>query len=93
MRESRTYGSVRGALSNERPYREHVEGHHPQWESRPPISRAEGLAVTSGARVLESRCRAAGGPPRHRTSFDPQQQSVVLRYKGRMRAFCIRVSQ
>ena len=23
MRESRTYGSVRGALSNERPYREH----------------------------------------------------------------------
>ena len=24
MRESRTYGSVRGALSNERPYREQV---------------------------------------------------------------------
>ena len=24
MRESRTYGSVRGALSNERPYREHL---------------------------------------------------------------------
>jgi len=25
MRESRTYGSVRGALSNERPYRDAVE--------------------------------------------------------------------
>src|SRR5450756_2477554 len=24
MRESRTYGSVRGALSNERPYRDHL---------------------------------------------------------------------
>jgi hypothetical protein len=24
MRESRTYGSVRGALSNERPYRDHI---------------------------------------------------------------------
>ena len=32
MRESRTYGSVRGALSNERPYRVRLEiriGSHP----------------------------------------------------------------
>jgi hypothetical protein len=26
MRESRTYGSVRGALSNERPYRDQLRG-------------------------------------------------------------------
>jgi hypothetical protein len=25
MRECRTYGSVRGALSNERPYRDHID--------------------------------------------------------------------
>jgi hypothetical protein len=29
MRESRLYGSVRGAVSNDRPYREH------RWTSRP----------------------------------------------------------
>ena len=28
MRESRTYGSVRGALSNERPYRDRKRAHH-----------------------------------------------------------------
>jgi hypothetical protein len=27
MRESRPYGSVRGALSNERPYRDHLNEH------------------------------------------------------------------
>ena len=31
MREIRTYGSVRGALSNERPYRDHIAV---RWQSR-----------------------------------------------------------
>jgi len=34
MRESRTYGSVRGALSNERPYRDKAEAHQ---VSSPPL--------------------------------------------------------
>jgi hypothetical protein len=33
MRESRTYGSVRGALSNERPYRDCARHGRP-WERR-----------------------------------------------------------
>ena len=44
MRESRTYGSVRGALSNERPYREHLQqgpqapAARPQGRGRRPTS-------------------------------------------------------
>ena len=35
MRESRTYGSVRGALSNERPYRDPLA--KPINQSTPPV--------------------------------------------------------
>ena len=31
MREFRSYGSVRGALSNERPYRELIDKHSGPW--------------------------------------------------------------
>ena len=45
MRESRTYGSVRGALSNERPYRVRLRG----LSARQSIQREHGR----GSRVTE----------------------------------------
>src|SRR5437016_3723666 len=55
MRESRTYGSVRGALSNERPYRD-------GGASSSRCSRRDGGVAARRARA------AAGGPSAHRPS-------------------------
>jgi hypothetical protein len=43
MRESRTYGSVRGALSNERPYR--VPGQRPRAWHRTDLSEAVNVEI------------------------------------------------
>ena len=55
MRESRTYGSVRGALSNERPYRDCNEtrgkpcGQFPDFALLNPASAAKLAAIPAGA--------------------------------------------
>jgi hypothetical protein len=49
MRESRTYGSVRGALSNERPYRDRSEMREPPHP--PGLCRALPRPAPSGLRA------------------------------------------
>src|SRR5882757_10083428 len=51
MRESRTYGSVRGALSNERPYRDPPS----LFELRRTLSSQELLAMTELMTLLQSK--------------------------------------
>ena len=51
MRESRTYGSVRGALSNERPYRESDGASLPRW-SPARQQRGRSLHARSSSRWL-----------------------------------------
>jgi hypothetical protein len=42
MRESRTYGSVRGALSNERPYRDRLSGSRHAMAHMPQVNAKNG---------------------------------------------------
>jgi len=59
MRESRTYGSVRGARGNSRPYRE--SGHGRLWHQRPvsePASRMRALEQAVGIIKAMGLCAA-----------------------------------
>jgi len=58
MRESRTYGSVRGALGNERPYRD-PEEHRPAPDSGPE----RGAEVRSPSVMTSARPRSIPPPP------------------------------
>ena len=72
MRESRTYGSVRGALSNGRPYRDHFNA--------PPARLAEPLAWVRLESVegAEGSCFERRQDPTGRPTLSP------LRRRGRI---------
>jgi hypothetical protein len=64
MRESRTYGSVRGALSNERPYREAcAEAERAVFLLRQRIDDEVANLIIVGGCVGKSRANAPGDHP------------------------------
>src|ERR1700704_3084448 len=56
MRESRTYGSVRGALSNERPYRDRLARNDGSWH-RPPLTSQQQIEQMRDQRNVGRRHR------------------------------------
>jgi hypothetical protein len=62
MRECRTYGSVRGALGNERPYRDRTASG--VW-SGPPLGFAQAAIIFSFASGVASRNVCIGVLPKH----------------------------
>ena len=76
MRESRTYGSVRGALSDERPYRDPNSVSDPPLNKRCRHHRREGFEAI----VIEDACRGidlGGSVAATRASFAANKISCI----------------